>query len=311
MAKKTFKAQEYSGIWVIDKPGGPTSADVLRRLKRKLGPLRLGHTGTLDPLATGVLPVCIGEATKLVPYLKLGPKKYQGSMQLGLETDSWDITGKVVARLAVPQLEQAVFLKIFDRLNGQQFLEPPMFSAIKYKGRPLYAYAREGITIEVPPREVVVESFRLLHKENDIIHFELVCSRGTYVRSIVQKVGKLLGCGACLVSLRRLQNGRFSIDDAFSLEQLEQIIDNNTFLETLLSPVQVLDHLDSYNLNENSRQKIRHGNTLLNTDLESNKTVGGIVGDKVRLIYQGQLAAIAEIHENSNGTFLQPIRVFH
>ncbi len=309
MAIDNHNFQIYSGILIIDKPGGPTSADVLRRLKRKLGSVRLGHTGTLDPLATGVLPVCIGVATKLVPYMKLEPKKYQGSMQLGIETDSWDITGKVVSKNAVPEFQQSLILELFARFDGRQLLEPPMFSAIKYKGRPLYTYAREGKTVQVPPREVLIGSFRLLHIENDILHFELVCSRGTYVRSIVQKVGKLLGCGACLVSLRRLQSGRFCIEDAFSLGQLEEIIDGNTLWERLLSPAQALDHLASYELNESSRQKVSHGNTLLSTDLEISETFVGHIGDKVRLIEQGQLAAIAEIHENSKDLFFQLIRV--
>jgi len=301
----------YSGIWVVDKPYGLTSADVLRKLKRLLGPIKIGHTGTLDPLATGVLPVCMGEATKLISYMILEPKTYQGRLKLGHETDSWDITGKVVFEQEVPPLTRESLQPIFSGFLGRQLLEPPQFSAIKYKGRPLYTYARKGIPVAVSPREMFVSHFELLAVDGPYLDFELVCSRGTYVRSITHLLGKAVGCGACLISLRRFRCGQFGIEDALSIEQIDEIIKKGDILEASFAPVQVLDHMDKYRVKEVSEKKVKHGNPLWNNDLEGVCNFMGKTGEKVRLTVQGRLAAIAEIRKNNNGLFLQPVRVFH
>ena len=294
----------------MDKPYGLTSAHVLRILKKVLGPIKLGHTGTLDPLATGVLPVCIGEATKLISYMKLEPKKYHGRLKLGIETDTWDITGKMISEQQVPILARETLVNLFSGFLGRQMLEPPQYSAIKHNGRPLYKYARKGIPVAVSPRETIVSAFELLAIDGSHVDFELVCSRGTYVRAITHLLGKLLGCGACLVSLRRLRCGQFNIEDALSIEQIEEIITGDNISETLFSPVQVLDHMNKYRVKENSEKKVKHGNPLWNNDLEGAGNFIGKAGEKVRLTVQGRLAAIAEIRKNNNGLFLQPVRVF-
>lgn len=298
-----------AGVYLVDKPAGITSLDAVRRLKRCLSPVRMGHTGTLDPMATGLLAVCVGEATKLVPYMRLEPKKYRGSLKLGLVTDSWDITGKVVESNAIPSLSGEVLSRAFGDLEGLQYLDPPVFSAIKHKGRPLYTYARKGVVVETPPRETVIEAFRLLRRDGDLLAFELTCGRGTYVRAVVHAMGKRLGCGACLQSLRRIQCGRFKIEDALPLESLETIIEGRRQGEFLLPPAQVLDHLDAYEVREQSEKKVLHGSPLRGADLKQGTTLQGGIGEKFRVMIQGELAAVAEARSDPQGVFLQPIRV--
>ncbi len=298
-----------AGVCVVDKPAGMTSLDVIRRLKKRVAPTRMGHTGTLDPMATGVLVVCLGEATKLVPYMRLEPKKYRGSLRLGLVTDSWDVTGKILERRAVPSLSGERLLRTFSELEGLHYLEPPVFSAIKHKGRPLYAYARKGLAVESPPRETRIEAFRLLSREGDDLVFDLTCSRGTYVRAVVHALGKTLGCGACLRSLRRLQAGRFRIEDACSLEELETTLERGDPSGAFLPPAEALDHMDAYEIRGEGERKVRHGNPLRGEDVYGGESLHGHVGEKFRIMVQGELAAVAEARSDPVGVFLQPIRV--
>jgi len=298
-----------AGVYLVDKPAGITSLDVVRRLKKLIAPVRMGHTGTLDPMATGVLAVCVGEATKLVPYMRLEPKKYQGDLQLGLVTDSWDITGKVVENNEVPAFSVERLEQVFGELEGLQSLEPPVFSAIKHKGRPLYTYARQGVVVDTPPRETFIEEFRLLRREGDLLAFELTCSRGTYVRAVVHEMGKRLGCGACLQSLRRLQCGRFKIEDAFPLEELEAFIESSRQVEALLPPADVLDHLDAFHVEGQSERTVLHGGPLRDADAGYGDALEGRLGERFRIMIGGDLAAVAEARSDSQGVFLQPIRV--
>ncbi len=304
------RAQRHpAGVYLVDKPAGITSLDAVRRLKRLVPSVRMGHTGTLDPMATGVLAVCVGEATKLVPYMRLEPKKYRGSLQLGLVTDSWDITGKTVESNAIPPLSSERLTRVFEELEGLQVLEPPAFSAIKHKGRPLYAYARKGVVVDTPPRESRIEAFRLVRKEGHVLAFELTCSRGTYVRAVVHAMGRKLGCGACLRSLRRLQCGRFKIEDALGLEALESYIEKRRQAEVLLAPARVLDHLDACEVQRESEQKVIHGNPLRSADLCGRGVPEDRLGERFRILVQGELAAVAEVRSDPRGAFLQPLRV--
>jgi tRNA pseudouridine55 synthase len=300
---------DAAGVYLVDKPAGISSLDAVRRLKKLIASVRMGHTGTLDPLATGVLAVCVGEATKLIPYMRLEPKKYRGDLQLGLVTDSWDITGKVIEDNDVPFLSGESLEQAFGELEGLQYLEPPVFSAIKHKGRPLYTYARKGVIVDTPPRETYIEEFRLLKREGDFVSFELTCSRGTYVRAVVHEMGKRLGCGACLRSLRRLQCGRFKIEDALSLEELEAFIEARRQVEVLLPPADVLDHLDAYEVEGQGERKVLHGGPLRDEDVGYGDTLGERLGERFRIMIGGELAAVAEAKSDSLGVFLQPIRV--
>ena len=303
------KARDWAGVWVVDKPEGITSSEVVRRLKRRWGPLRIGHTGTLDPLATGVLPVCIGQATKLIPHMQLEPKVYRGAMVLGRETDTWDVTGSLVAERPVPRLSEEHLRETFARYEGQCVLEPPIYSAIKYKGKPLYAYARKGEQVRPAPRRVRVDSFRLLGRDGSTLEFELVCGRGTYVRSVVQSLGRILGCGACLRSLRRLRTGRFRIETSSPLKDLEAALEADAAREVLVSPEVTLDHLTACAVRTESEQKLRNGNPLREPDIEDATALASDFGAKIRVLLAGKVAAVAEIRKDTQGLLIQPVRV--
>jgi tRNA pseudouridine55 synthase len=189
------------------------------------------------------------------------------------------------------------------------YLDPPQFSAIKHKGRPLYKYAREGVKVESPPRATYIEAFRLLERTGDRIAFELTCSRGTYVRAVVHALGRRLGCGACLESLRRTECGRFRIEDAHSIEGLEARIEGGKRAEALLTPAQVLDHLEGFQVREQSEKKVRHGSPLRDDDLEEGTVLEERMGQKVRVMIRGKLGAVAEVRSDPQGAFLQPLRV--
>jgi tRNA pseudouridine55 synthase len=295
----------------VDKPRDMTSVDVLRRLKRKTGPVRMGHTGTLDPLATGVLPVCLGEATKLLNFMELEPKRYRGTLRFGLVTDTWDITGNVIEQRSFATESAQILSQAFARQVGERLLPPPIYSAIKYKGKPLYTYARQGKQVTAVPRKTVVREFTLLENRGTDLEFELLCNRGTYVRSVVYALGEDLGCGACLVSLRRIRCGRFSIDHALSLDRMEEMLEAGRGADALLSPEQVLGHLASYTVEGENEKRIKHGNVLRDNGMERMDLRDDRIGEKILVLARGQAIAIGEIRKDEIGYLLQPVRVLN
>ncbi|MDZ7289103.1 MAG: tRNA pseudouridine(55) synthase TruB [candidate division KSB1 bacterium] len=206
-------------IVVIDKPAGWTSFDVVNKLRRLSGVKKVGHAGTLDPFATGVLLVCFGSATKQVNALMALDKEYQGILELGTETDSHDVTGRVVAQRPVPELARDQIEQAFRRYLGEITQIPPMFSALKRNGQRLYKLARKGEQVELEPRKVKIHAFDVLAVKLPEIHFQVICSRGTYVRALARDLGRDFGCGAHLKTLRRTRVGSFSVDSALSIEQ--------------------------------------------------------------------------------------------
>ena len=207
------------GIILIDKPAGPTSADVVRQIKWRVKPARVGHLGTLDPFATGVLPILVGEATKLAPFLQDGEKHYAGLIALGTETDTLDRTGEVIRTAPVPPLDLARLEAIAAKFIGTITQTPPIFSAIKRGGVPLYKLARRGEEVAPPaPRQVEIARLELIAEGAGAIRFTMVCSPGTYVRSLARDIGLALDSAAHLAELRRVRNGAFAIESARSLD---------------------------------------------------------------------------------------------
>ncbi len=205
---------------VVDKPSGPTSSDVVLHVKRLLGLQRVGHTGTLDPLATGVLPLCLGRATRLSAYLTEQDKSYRAFVHLGIRTDSGDAEGKVIAERPVPDLTDAILERALQSLRGPQSQTPPMYSAVKIDGRRLYELARQGKEVDRPSRQIDVTELVLeAHTPTDLI-LRMSCSKGTYVRVLAEDLGERLGCGAHLTGLRRLRTGAFDLSRAVPLEDL-------------------------------------------------------------------------------------------
>jgi tRNA pseudouridine55 synthase len=210
----------------IDKPAGWTSFDVVNKLRGMTGVKKVGHAGTLDPFATGVLLVCFAGATKQVDALMGLEKEYQGTFELGVETDSHDVTGKVIAQHPVPELSRAQIEQAARRYVGEIMQTPPMFSALKRGGKRLYKLARQGEQVELEPRKVTIYAFDVLDVALPEIQFQITCSRGTYVRALARDLGKDLGCGAFLKTLRRTRVGQYTAGSALSIEQFaKQLID--------------------------------------------------------------------------------------
>ena len=203
-----------TGILLVDKPEAMTSAGVIRVLRPVLGRTKVGHLGTLDPFASGLLPLCLGEATKVARYLLLERKEYAGTIRLGVATDTLDHTGAAVERSPVPSLDQATVDTVAARFTGRQQQVPPMYSALKQGGVPLYKLARRGIQVNRASREIDVETVELRLVPPDRIEFALVCSKGTYVRVLAADIGQALGTVAHLERLRRMAVGPFRIADA-------------------------------------------------------------------------------------------------
>ena len=208
------------GLLLIDKPQGPTSAEVVRILKKALQVKKIGHLGTLDPFASGLLPLCLGAGTKLSPFLMAEQKAYTGTLQLGVETDTLDCTGTVTRTASVPDCTATLLRKIEQRFIGDSWQTPPMYSALKRKGVPLYKLARQGIEVEREPRRVQISHLALTLGEPPAIHFSVSCSKGTYIRALAADIGRALNSLAHLTSLRRTAFGAFTIDQAVPLSQV-------------------------------------------------------------------------------------------
>ena len=215
--------KEMEGVLLVDKPGGLTSHDVVYRLRRKLGIKKIGHAGTLDPMATGLLVMLIGKATRISQYLISVDKVYEGEATLGVVTDSQDAEGEVMETRPVPELTETQVREAMKGFLGDQYQIPPMHSAIKIGGVPLYKMARQGVEVEREPRFIRVASFDLLSLALPKLTFDLHCTKGTYVRTIAHDLGQKLGCGAHLTALRRTGSGKFGIAQCLPLDQIEAL----------------------------------------------------------------------------------------
>lgn len=213
-------ASEPAGVFNIDKPAGLSSHDVVNRVRRLVGIRRVGHAGTLDPLATGVLLVCVGVATRVVEYLQAGRKVYQADLVLGATTTTYDAEGEIVSTAPLPALTVAELETALQPFTGDIWQRPPAFSAVKHRGRPLYALARAGIAVESEPRRVTVHQIEVLDWQPPHLTLRITCSPGTYIRSLAHDFGQQLGCGAYLHGLRRLASGTWRVEDAVRLDDL-------------------------------------------------------------------------------------------
>lgn len=244
-----------NGIIVIDKPQGKTSHDIVNIMRKKFATRRVGHTGTLDPMATGVLPICIGNATRAADMLSASDKKYRTTMMLGKRTDTLDIDGEVTDEKHVSVTEQQVY-EVISGFVGEQDQIPPMYSAIKKDGKKLYDLARQGIEIEREPRRITIFSIDIIDINLPYITIDVHSSKGTYIRSLCDDIGTRLGCGAVMTNLRRTATGRFSIEDAYTLDELDEIRD----LSVTLKPTDTMFYdLPAITLNEKQEKSIING----------------------------------------------------
>lgn len=292
-----------NGFLNIDKPSGITSYDVIRRLKPFLSKTKIGHLGTLDPIATGVLPIAIGYATRLIGYIKDNTKEYLAEMVLGSVSDTQDRTGRIT-RIAREPVSETSIEKALESLVGELEQIPPMYSAVRHQGRRLYELAREGMEVPVEPRMITVYYVNIQEvvQENDqqMVRFKIGCSSGTYVRTICHDVGQTLGCGAYLNSLTRLRSGPFQIDEACDLDS---IVANPGEIGARLLPLDFpLQDLPRVVLEPQQVWSVANGSPVL--------WPGGKENELYRLYDQsGHLLAVARCQASANGRVLQPVKV--
>ena len=260
MSRRGRKGRNISGILLLDKPAGITSNTALQIVKRLFDACKAGHTGSLDPLATGVLPLCFGEATKFSQFLLDADKRYQATFQLGVITDSGDSDGKALETRPVPEISDAKLENVLEKYRGEISQVPSMFSALKVNGQPLYKFARQGIEIERKSRQVTIHELDVLERQQDKIKVDVHCTKGTYVRTLAEDIGLELGCGAHVVELRRLAAGPYTVDESVSMEELEALAEDKAQLDVKLQPVSsVVKDWPQVELTEITASYIRQG----------------------------------------------------
>lgn len=298
-----------NGILNINKPEGWTSQDVVAKLRGRLHLRRVGHTGTLDPMATGVLPVCFGKATRIIEYYDDDFKTYEAEMKLGMVTDTLDITGTVLETKPVDVSEEDV-IQTIDSFRGWITQIPPKYSALKVNGKPLYKYAREGVEVEIKSRKIYVEDIQLVEvnlRENRIL-FRVTCSKGTYIRTICDDIGKKLGCGGTMTALQRTQSGCFRVEDARTLPEILEMTDEE--LERCVIPMdKTLVHLGRIELKSmesvpfyyNGREiDTGYVNVLASPAVPEAMQEESRLGDKYRVYDpEGKFLGISSLRENT------------
>ncbi|ATV35362.1 tRNA pseudouridine(55) synthase TruB [Fusobacterium pseudoperiodonticum] len=277
------------GIILVNKPKGISSFDVIRKLKKILKTKKIGHTGTLDPLATGLMLICVGKATKLASDLEAKNKVYLADFEIGYATDTYDIEGKRIAENLIDISKDNLELSLKKFIGGIKQV-PPMYSAIKIDGNKLYHLARKGIEIERPERDVTIEYINLLDFKDNKAKIETKVSKGCYIRSLIYDIGLDLGTYATMTELQRINVGEYSLTNSYTLEQMEEMAQNNDF--SFLNSVEDVFSYEKYNLEtEKELTLFKNGNTVKIKDSLENK--------KYRVYYQDEFLGLASIENNN------------
>ncbi|MFA5322594.1 MAG: tRNA pseudouridine(55) synthase TruB [Smithella sp.] len=287
------------GVIIIDKPAGKTSHDVVREVKKALGIKKAGHTGTLDPLATGVLPVCLNEATKLAGFLAGEDKEYLATMLLGVTTDTMDTEGKIISRSDNVVAEEEIKSAI-NRMTGKIKQVPPAYSAVKYQGKPLYKWARSGVLLDMAPREVTIRSIVVENISFPRVTFRVACSKGTYIRTLCSDIGDALGTGACLCELRRLRSGIFLEKMAVDLSNYTGNMKKEELTKKILPMTELLPMLATIELEDNCAVNLRNGRQPSVAMMKEHDLPLLKAGDMVKFISGGCLLAVAEMLTSVN-----------
>ena len=303
----------WHGIIVINKERGLTSHQVIAKLRRILNQKEIGHTGTLDPDAEGVLVVGLGQATRSFSFLDESTKVYRAEIILGQQTDTQDSSGKVIATHPGTELTTAVIQKTITNFIGDIWQKPPMYSAVKLHGQKLYDLARQGITVERNDRPITVYSWTI-ESPKDKYGFregfisEITCSKGTYIRTLINDLGNELGCGAHMGDLIRIQSGDFQLDAAVTLERVSKCVSNGCFEDLLIPISEVLSHLPSIYPEDSDLQKVKNGGKLSFNKYHE----VAIVGSLAKAVEESANTTVAILSLNDNGSYLfwQPIKVF-
>jgi len=288
-----------SGVLVVDKPVGMTSHDVVQVIRKGTNIRRAGHTGTLDPRASGVLIILVGPAVRLSEYVSASDKRYQAVITLGKTTDTYDDDGRQTSTAPV-NISEEQFEKELMTFVGDIEQVPPPYSAVKVQGRKAYEMAREGEEVDLAPRIISVYSLELLEWAPPEVVIDIFCSSGTYVRSLANDLGERLGCGATLTGLRRTKSGKFTLRDAVPLRKLTEAFTNGTWYQYLIPAAEALSDWPAIELNSEQMDAVRHGNRIPVVEALGNKARG--------ISEQGELVALLELDEATNEW--QPKKVF-
>lgn len=288
--------QIVNGIVLLNKPAGGSSNDFLQKVRRIFNAKKAGHTGALDPFATGLLPICLGEATKVSGLLLDSDKRYTATLKLGEQSDTGDTEGEIIKQASVPELNSEKLQQVLAQFSGPIEQVPPMYSALKYQGRPLYWYARQGIEIERPARPITIHELNLVKFTQQEIVFDVCCSKGIYVRTLGEDIAQALGTLGYLTALHRTQTGSLCGDDMLALEEIEQQ------KEACLQPLDIaLQHLQRIDLVEQQAAHLLHGGMLRLPKPDT---------DLVRFYdHQGQFIGVGEWHEKNQ--LIKPKRLFN
>ncbi len=300
------------GFLVVDKPAGMSSHQVVAMLRRTLGEKKIGHTGTLDPFATGVLPIALGEGTKAITFLDESVKEYRATMRLGISTDTQDLEGEILEQRGWSHVTREAVESLVQAFSGNLLQVPPMFSALKRDGVPLYKLARKGETVEREPRAITVHSLEMERIELPEVSFTVRCSRGTYVRTLAHDMGESLGCGAHLLALRRTKSGPFSLENSFTLDEIAVGPPREVAVRHFVPVRTALAHLPELELTPAGSARVRNGIPPLEGDLASGSAIPS--SGRVILTSDGTIAAVAEVilpGERRGGSLLRICRGFN
>lgn len=291
------------GIINILKPPGMTSHDVINFLRKSLKIRKIGHSGTLDPAAAGVLPVFIGKATKAIEFFEHDDKEYIAELTLGINTDTSDITGNIIKTCKV-DASICDIKQILKRFVGDIEQIPPMYSAVHYKGKRLYELARKGVTVKREPRKVTIKSIKFLDYKNPKIMFKVCCSKGTYIRTLCEDIGNELGCGGHLSCLIRTRSGVFTIEESVSLEEFEQSCLNNSLDKVILSIDKVLSYMPKIQLSVKNDQFTK-GKIFSNLNICKN-----LIGKYLRVYNKEDFIGIAIAESKKNNSYIRIVKSF-
>jgi tRNA pseudouridine55 synthase len=301
-----------NGVLIVDKPTGITSYDVVREFKPYMKGIKIGHLGTLDPLATGVLPILLGEGTKLAPFLETGKKVYEATLLLGVSTDTQDKDGKILTTVDIGSYDLSPHRveEVMQGFRGKISQLPPMYSALKHKGEPLYKLARRGEAVQRESREVEIYELRVSKIDSPSMNIYIECSKGTYIRTLVHDIGVELGCGAHLTALRRTRSGPFGLEDALTLADATALLKAGRLKERILPLSQALSFLPAFSVGEDDALQIHNGQAI---SLEGLPHSVAEEGRTVRVLVNtgGGLVAVGEIQREQACFVVRPLRVFH
>ncbi len=289
------------GIFNINKPAGMTSHDVVAIIRKHLKQKRVGHAGTLDPLASGVLPICVGQATRVAEYLSESGKAYQADINFGTATDTYDAEGAITATASTADLTLNMIEETLKQFQGPQMQYPPLYSAIKIHGQPAYKRARAGEAIELEPRPIVIYALEILAWIPPRLTLAIECSKGTYIRSLAHDLGSETGCYAYLEALVRTRSGPFMLSESISLEQFADAIETNTLQHYSFPFDKALEQYPAIKLDPETVERVKHGNTFSNS-LANNSGLARVYDINEAFI------AIAEWNEEQQAW--QPKKVF-